>query len=175
MSSTFTSNDSTFWPFFDDPSVSTLIRWNLILRLVVLFLALCANSISVIVFMNSHLKDICYKYMLATSITNISYLIISIGGIFFYYCYDCSSSHSYFSAVYSIVFTFYIVNSMLLMRILLEVTISLRTFFILTNKNTNWLNYRVSILVLFVVSVLFYAEVPFSYKVVNVSNSTVED
>lgn len=141
------------------------LGWNLSLRLSVLIFSLTTNSITIVVFMSSILKDICYKYMLATSITNLAYLLINILGIFFYYCTDCWSSHSYPSTLFSIAFTFYLSNCLLLMRILLELTISLRTFFILANKNTEWLNYKVSILVLLFVSLLFYVQVPFAYGV----------
>lgn len=155
---------------------SSKLSWNLSLRLAVLIFSLTTNSITIVVFMNSILKDICYKYMLATSITNLAYLLINILGIFFYYCTDCWSSHSYPSTLFSIVFTFYLSNCLLLMRILLEVTISLRTFFILANKSTEWLNYKVSILVLLVVSLLFYVQVPFAYGVnYHHHNGTLQD
>lgn len=140
------------------------LKWNLAFRLAVLGFGLVTNIINVLAFLSPKLKDTCYKYMLATTLNNLIYLIINVMGILFYYCLNCSSSQTYFAAVYSIAASLYLSNCTSVMRILLDVTISLRTYFILINKNLEWLSYKIVLVILMCISLLYYAQIPFSYS-----------
>jgi hypothetical protein len=140
------------------------LKWNLGFRLAVLSFGLVTNTINVLAFLSPKLKDTCYKYMLATTLNNLIYLIINVMGILFYYCLNCSSSQTYFAAIYSITASLYLSDCTSVMRILLDVTISLRTYFILINKNLEWLSYKLVLVILMCISLLYYAQIPFSYS-----------
>ena len=145
-------------------SSTITLKWNLSLRLGVLSIGLITNSINIAAFLSPKLKDTCYKYMLFTSITNLIYVCINFMGIFFYYCVNCDSSKTYLAAIYSIAASFYLSNCMSVMRILLDVTISLRTYFILINKSLEWLSYKIVLVILLSISLLYYAQIPFAYS-----------
>lgn len=149
----------------NSPSSYGNLTWSLYLRLVFAALGILANLVNIIVFMNSRLQDVAYKYMLATSATNFVFLSIHFAIVFLNSCIHCPSSESYTAAILSILLGFYLQNCMAVLRLFFEIMISLRIYFILLNKSFERVSYKIILLLLAILSLVYYIQQPFSYTI----------
>lgn len=159
-----TAVNSTQSAVFDN-NISVQPRWSLYLRLIFAGLGIFSNLVNVLVFMNSRLQDVAYKYMMATSGVNFLFLSIHFVIVMLNLCIDCKSGTTYASALVSILLGYYLQNCLAVMRLFLEIMISLRIYFILLNKTFERVSYKIIILLLMVVSLVYYIQQPFSYMI----------
>ena len=127
------------------------------------------NLINILVFFSSSLKDTTYHYMLVKSFINLIYLIFTFLNAFFIFCSYCPQTLTYFSNLYAIVISFYLSGSLAIMRILIEIAISLRIFNILINRMwLSMISYKVVICTIILFSIVFYAEKPFCFNIIQI-------
>ena len=141
------------------------LSWDQYIRIAIAFFGILVNVINIIIFLSPKLKDITYVYMLANSITNVLYLALSLSGVFFYYCSNCPSSQSYLSALLSIILTFYVLDCLKLLHTILQVIISIRIYLTLLNKKHKADSYKKILIISVVLSLVFFAQEPFSFKI----------
>lgn len=163
-------NNTISSTILNTPSSYSYLAWDLIIKLVVLAIGILTNMVNISVFLNSKLKDIGYKYMLANSSTNLTYLAISFAGVFTYNCAYCPSSQTYTAGIFSIYFIFYVSSCLALFRILVEIAISVRIYLILINRNFDRLNYKQILLTLFLISMVYYFQQPFIYDIIELNS-----
>lgn len=140
--------------------------WQDYVSMVITSFGIVTNIVNIFVFMSSQLKDLTYKYMLAKSIINCVYLLLSFLNVFFIYCSYCPVTFSYLSNLYAIWISFYIIGCLGIARILIEIALSLRIMFIL--KNRTWLNgvsHQIIIVGIVVFSLGFFAYKPFGFLI----------
>lgn len=147
------------------------LTWDLHVRMVTAFFGFIANIINVCVFLNTQLADTTYKYMLANAITNLIYLLFSLVSVFVYYCTECPSSQTYFTAYLGIALANYTLDSLKLMHVLLQITISLRILGILLNRPiVKGISDKFVLVLLTIISVVYFLQEPFSYEIYAVKN-----
>lgn len=142
------------------------LTWSQHLRLIFAGLGIITNLVNILVFFSSKLQDITYKYMLATSANNFLFLCTHFAIVFLNLCDNCPSSSSYMSGVLTIALGYYLQNCLAVLRMLLEITISIRIYLILQNKTFDRISYRLVLLILTATALVFYIQQPFSYIVV---------
>lgn len=153
------------------------LSWPLLIRSIITPCGVLTNFINICIFISPKLKDISYKYMLVNSITNFFYLVFCFMGLFFSSCINvnCHSSQTLFATIYTISIINYFTSSLAIFRILIEVTLSLHTYCILTQQK--WLtkvSYKLILLILFIISLLFYLEQLFAYSIVTIMSDDDE-
>lgn len=147
------------------------LTWDLYFRMVAAFFGLIANIINVCVFLNTQLADTTYKYMLANAITNLIYLLLSLISVFVYYCTECPSSQTYFTAYLGNALANYTLDSLKLMHVLLQIAISLRILGILLNRPiVKGISYKFVLVLTIIISVVYFLQEPFSYEIYAVQN-----
>lgn len=156
-------------------SYSKGLTWDLYLRISIASFGIIANLINMSVFLNRKLNDITYKYTLANSITNVVYLGVSLCGVFIYYCNKCPSSQAHLSAVLSIIFTFYLLDCLKFLHILLEIVISIRIYLILINKPQKMSSYKRVLILLVILSFVFFAQELFSFDIERRTNQNGDE
>jgi hypothetical protein len=124
------------------------------------------NILNICVLLSKKMKDISFKYLLATSISDLFYLSIS-SYIFIYECTACPFHNSYFTQFFDIYIAHYISACLAIFNILTDITLSIIRYSILKNKNyiiqTKY--YSLVIGSLFIISFLFYLP-PLFFKVI---------
>jgi hypothetical protein len=163
------TNTSTIGANVSLVATSASVSWQTWVRLFELPFGTIANFINICVFLNPKLKDLSYTYMIAISSANLAYQGLLFVSTFFSICLICPTYQSYFSALYSLAIGLYFTSCLAIFRIAVEVTLSLHTYCVLTNR-TNWITTRFSSKIiltsLFVASVLIYGQVPFANSIV---------
>lgn len=152
--------------------ISPGFNWQNYLAVFVSGFGLFTNLINIAVFSNRRLKDTNYRYLFSKSMANLFYLSFSFLNEFFKNCTGCDSTKTFFANLYVITITSYLAYCLAIFRILVEVTLSIRTFCHLEN-NFAWFNkipYKFTITTLFAVSLLYYAQKPFAYVILSVSS-----
>lgn len=129
------------------------------------------NLFNSLVFVKTtRFKDMRYKYLLVKSITKLVYMAFSLTSALLTNCTLCPSSHSYFSIVYSIAVSYYFISCLAIFRMLIEIVLSIHTYFVLIKRVVFRVSFKAMLAVLFTISVLFYAQKPFGYTIVQVNN-----
>ena len=141
------------------------LTWDLYTRMVFAILCILTNIINICVFLNPKLKDITYKYMLINSITNVIYMALSCSSVLFYYCNECPSSQTYLSALFSIIFTFYIFDCLKLFHIIIQIIISMRIYLILLNNTHKANSYKRILTISATLTMAFFIQEPFSFEI----------
>lgn len=128
------------------------------------------NTINILVFLSPKLnKDMnSYKFMLVNSCATVLYLSLAFSSAMFVSCTSCSTYGTYFAAF----FTAYIgsgfcFNTLSYFRILVELTLSITTFYMLTNRS-NWFiraSFRSVLISLLVISILIITHLLFNFTV----------
>lgn len=161
----FQINDNTTNKSFPNKELPYVeFAWSLDIRAFVSAVGIFTNLINISVFMNSKLKDHCYKILLVKSVTNCAYSLFTFLAVFLSFCDDCATKTSYFGVVYTIWMNFFLLSSFAMLRIFLEVLLSVRTLWILNKKK--WFGkYKIYIVfvLLAVVSIGINAYKPFKY------------
>jgi hypothetical protein len=149
-------------------------RWGyLILPSLALFSCM-TNLINIIVFLNPKIKDISFKYFLATSIADLFFSIYS----FVYICPDCPLHNTYFTQLVVIYSSNYLTNDLAIFCILISIYLSLLRYSILKNRTyLQSLNFYLVISCLFLMYLVYYLSVLFFSKIIpiqqNINNTTV--
>lgn len=133
------------------------------------------NVINVIVFLNPKLEDPTFKYMLATSVSDIVYLVLTTWNIF-KYCSECPLYSSFITQVYLIYLNDYLTSSLALFNILVDILISFQRYSILINK-AHCLNVpcKWMLLILLTISLAYYFPLVFFKDILVISNTTVSN
>lgn len=148
-------------------SLSPTVLFSSFIRIIGFIFGIISNSLNICVFLNPKLKETNYRYMLADSITNMSYQALLFIGTIFGFFINISSNQFYFSAFFQISITNYFTSSLAIMRIAIEITLSVQIYCILRNKN--WINrvsYKVMLTILGTLCVVIYLFIPFQYNIV---------
>lgn len=150
---------------FLEPKAAQSILPVITIPIVCLF-GVITNGLNIAVFMNAKMKDPTFKYMLAISISNFLYTgLLSYGYIV--YCEDCSLNRSYGTQVFKIIINNYLSSSLAIFSNLVEIYLSIQRYFILTNKNNlQSISYNLVIIIIFIVSSLYYINVLFCYDII---------
>jgi hypothetical protein len=142
------------------------LTWSTYMWTIISLFGALTNFINICVFLHPKLTDPSYRYMLSNSITNFFYLIFLFMDAIFVVCLNCLSSQTYFAALYSIAIDGYFTSCLAIYRILIDITLSVRTLRILKNKK--WLE-KVShtwiMAFWFFFSLIFYAPQAFAYAI----------
>ena len=138
------------------------------------------NSINTAVFLHPKMKDPTFKYLLASSISDLIYLGISLGG-FDFLCDLCLIRRSYFELLYFYIVIEFIIRVLAIFSILIEIFLSIQRYMILKNKpylkekTHKWL-----LLGLLMASFIYYTPllvfkqiVPFKYNNQTTNSTTV--
>lgn len=137
-------------------------------------LGLVTNSINVAVFAHPRLKDVTFRYLLAKSFIILFYFVFGILNEIFFYCAYCPLTFTRFANLYSLAVCFYLNGSISIMRILIEITVSLRTLTILNNRAyLTRLSYKLILIAIALVGLVYYLDRPFSMQVVYMSQFDV--
>lgn len=160
-------------PEIGDIVTDSGLTWDLIVRIVFAFFGILANLVNLAVFLSPKLQDITYKYMLINTVFNLIYLVLSLCSVFYYYCSTCASSQTYAAAVFSLLLTFYLLDCLKLLHVLIQITISMRIYFILINKNTTIIStsYKLVTFIIICISLVFFLQEPFSFYIANFNNT----
>lgn len=130
------------------------------------------NGLNILVLKRTNTKDTLFKYMLASSIIDLVYLLLATYS-FIEFCSDiqCLFKTCYWSQIYIIYIADYLTSCLALFRIFLEIFISIERYLIVLNKKylAN-LPYYLVILFLFIVSLLFYLPLLFFKEITTNSN-----
>ena len=128
------------------------------------------NTVNIAVFANQRrFKEIRYKYLLVKSIVNWIYFICSTMSSFFAYCLGCHSSMTYFAVNYAIYVTLYFCSCLGVMRLLLLLALSIRTYKIIQKKGQPSKYFHIWITVAScIVSLVSYIYIPFGYQIIQI-------
>lgn len=156
------------------PNISGF-RWPDYAALSVCGLGIVTNTINILVFLNRRrFRNANYNFMLAKSVTNLVYLIVSFLVEFFVYCINCPITFTYFANIYAIYFAFYLASCLAIFRILIEIALSFRVSFILTRRErlVN-ISYKPILIVLGLISLLYYANKPFAFRIESIPGTSM--
>ena len=133
------------------------------------------NVLNVIVFLNPKLEDPTFKYMLATSLNDILYLVLTSWNIF-KYCSECPLYSSFITQVYLIYLNDYFTSSLALFNILVDIVISFQRYMILINKSYCLnLSYKWILFILMAISLTYYFPLLFFKDILIISNTTMSN
>ncbi len=123
------------------------------------------NLLNVAVLLNKKMKDISFRYLLATSISDLFYLTIA-SYIFIYECKDNPLHNSYFTQFFDIYIAHYTSACLAIFIILTDIILSFIRYSILKNKDyLQPKHYFLVIGSIFIISFLFYMP-PLFFKVI---------
>jgi hypothetical protein len=143
-------------------------NWQYLLLPQINVFGLVTNILNACVFLDRRMEDATFKYMLATSLNDILYLIFTSWNIN-KYCTQCPLYSAYVTQIYLIWLNDWFTSSQALFNILIDIFISLQRYFILLNKpffQMNAMNHYLVILVISIISMLYYLPLVF-FKVLN--------
>ena len=145
-------------------------KWGFLLIPAICIFGFITNFINIIVLINPKMKDISFKYILATSISDLIYLILESYS-FFVLCSDCILHNIYFTQFYDLIIFHYIIPCLAVFCILTDITLSLIRYSILRNKEyLQNRNFYLVIGFLLIVSFLFYSPVLFFKKIIPINH-----
>lgn len=119
------------------------------------------NLINISVFVHPRLKEDSYKFMLASSTSNFFYVTFFILGYVVLMC-DCALNSSFFTALFSIAIIDYFTSCLAIFRIFIEITLTIKTYCILSNNTIfNLVKYQFIMIALVIVSLIYYSPICF--------------
>lgn len=143
--------------------------WSGYVRSSLSIVGLILNTINIGVFLSPKLKDTSYKYMLAKSLVNWSYLAFTLATEFISYCVNCDWSPTFMSKFFTIAVGVYFLSVLSLYRTLIDITISVHTYLILINKNWNkQYTYLLVLVGLFIFAAVFNIQKPFTLTIIQI-------
>jgi hypothetical protein len=123
------------------------------------------NLLNIAVLLNKKMKDVSFRYLLATSISDCFYLTIA-SYIFIYECKDCPFHNTYFTQFFDIVIAHYISACLAIFNILTDIILSFIRYSVLKNKDyLQPKHYFLVIVSIFIISFLFYSP-PLFFKII---------
>jgi hypothetical protein len=133
------------------------------------------NLISIIVLLNPKMKDISFKYLLATSISDLSYLFLC-SYAFVYICPDCPLGNTYFTQIAVIYSSNYLTSVLAIFNIFLDIYLSLIRYSVLKNKTYfQSINIYIVIASLFFISLIYYSPVLFFSKIIPIIQQDINN
>ena len=156
-------------------------RWYFLLIPAICIFGILTNLLNILVFLNAKMKDISFKYLLVTSISDLFYLVI-LSYSFIDLCTDCPLNNTYFTKFYDIFLFHYVAASLAIFCILTEIFLSLIRLSVL--KKNNYLlsiNYFKILAFLFLISFIFYSPLTLFKQIIpiiinkNNSNNSTND
>ena len=108
-------------------------KWGYLLLPAICIFGFLNNLINIIVFLNSKMKDISFKYLLAISISDLLYLLL-LSYSFIVQCNDCPLHNTYFTQFYDFIIFHYIATCLAIFSILTEIILSLIRHSVLINE-----------------------------------------
>lgn len=150
-----------------------IFDWTNYVRMSLSFFGVVTNSINIWVFMGSGLKEASYRFMLAKSVANLLYLAIALVNEMLINCVNCLFIMNYGIALYTIVISSFLLNSLSFFRTMIDLLIVIHVFCILANKDwTTKLAYRWIILIMIAVTSAYNLFKPFFFWIYQVPNSS---
>lgn len=148
------------------------LTWSTYIWTIISLFGVLTNFINTCVLLSPKFTNSSYRYMLSNSITNFVYLSFLFMGAFFVACQNCLSSQTFFAACYTISIDTYFTSCLAFYRILVDITLAIRTLRILKNKK--WLekvSYKWILVCWFLFALIFYSPQPFSLNIYSWQNS----
>ncbi len=128
---------------------------------------LITNAINIMVFSNSKMKDISFKYMLVISYVHIIYSGLSIYNMIIY-CEECLLNKMYESQFYKIIITYYFNNSLAMVGHCCELFISVHRYLQLKNiKCLDKIPIHLMIIIFFIISLIYYSSELLVYDIMD--------
>ncbi len=146
-------------------------KWGYLILPIICLFGFFTNLINIIVFLNPKMKDISFKYLLATSVSDLFYLFL-LSYSFIVQCADCPLHNTYFTQFYDFVIFHYINASLAIFCIFTDIVLSLLRYSILKNKFffLQSLKYYKVIGFLFLLSFIYYSPLLFFKKIIQNNN-----
>lgn len=143
-----------------------LADWFFLILPVICIFGLLTNLTNIAVLLNHKMKDISYKYILVTSLSETFYLGLN-SYIFIELCSNCPLYTSYFTQWYSIYIDNYLTSCLAIFCIFIDINLSLIRYSALKNKEyLQSLNYYLVIGILFLISLIYYLPVLFFNEII---------
>jgi len=150
-------------------------RWGYLVLPSLAIFGFLTNLISIIVLLNPKMKDISFKYLLATSISDLSYLFLC-SYAFVYICPDCPLGNTYFTQIAVIYSSNYLTSVLAIFNIFLAIYLSLIRYSILKNKKYfQSINIYLVIASLFFISLIYYSPVLFFSKIIPIIQQDIHN
>ena len=150
-------------------------RWGYLVLPSLAIFGFLTNLISIIVLLNPKMKDISFKYLLATSISDLSYLFLC-SYAFVYICPDCPLGNTYFTQIAVIYSSNYLTSVLAIFNIFLAIYLSLIRYSILKNKKYfQSINIYLVIASLFFISLIYYSPVLFFSKIIPIIQQDINN
>ncbi len=138
-----------------------LPRWGYLVIPAICVFGFLTNLTNIAVLLNPKMKDISFKYILATCLSDLLYLALE-GYSFIELCSDCPLYNSYFTQVYIIFIDNYFTSCLAIFSIFTDITLSLIRYSVLKNKVfLKSISYYLVIGFLFVLALIYYTPVLF--------------
>ena len=99
-------------------------RWGFLLIPAICIFGFVTNLLNIAVLLNPKMKDISFKYILATSLSDLLYLTLS-GYSFVELCSDCPLNNSYFTQIYIIFIDSFFTSCLAIFCIFVDIFLSL--------------------------------------------------
>jgi hypothetical protein len=146
-------------------------KWGYLILPIICLFGFFTNLINIIVFLNPKMKDISFKYLLSTSVSDLFYLFL-LSYSFIVQCSDCPLHNTYFTQFYDFVIFHYINASLAIFCIFTDIVLSLLRYSILKNKFffLQSLKYYKVIGFLFLLSFIYYSPLLFFKKIIQNNN-----
>ncbi len=124
------------------------------------------NGLNILVFLNTKMKDISFKYMLAISLSNFIYDFILVYA-YFIYCDNCYLFYSYNTQVYKIIVNNYLANSLAIFSSFVEIYLSIQRYYILKNIKSIFQteSYKLVLFFILIISLVYYIPALFCYDI----------
>ncbi len=143
-------------------------NWQYLLLPQINVFGIVTNVLTACVFLDRRMEDVTFKYMLATTVNDIFYLLFTSWNIN-KYCTQCPLYSVYVTQIYLIYLNDWFTSSQALFNILIDIFISLHRYYILLNKThlqMSSMKHYLVILVISIISMLYYLPLVF-FKVLN--------
>lgn len=142
-------------------------KWSTMLNGSIYILGTLFNLICILVFIHPKLKDSTYRFMLANSVAEFCYTLICAFIMYMYCGPMCSQNTTSLAAqIYFVWFIEYFTSCLAIYCILIEIYISIKRYLLIINKRIlERLSNGLVILVLGVISLIYYAPILFIYKI----------
>ncbi len=152
-------------------------RWGFLVLPALSIFGFFTNLINIVVLLNPKMKDVSFKYMLATSFGDLFYLFLC-SYAFNYICPDCPLHDTYLTQFALIYSSNYLTSVLAIFCNFVDIFLSLLRYSILKNQTyLVSLRYYLVIPFILLISLIYYSPVLFFSKIIPLqqNNTTLED
>ena len=147
------------------------LEWGYLLLPAICLFGFLTNLINIIILLNPKMKDISFKYILTTCISDLFYLTLN-SYTFIRLCSDCPLHTSYFTQIYTVSIHYYLSSCLAIFCVFIDIILSLIRYSILKNKTfIQSFRYYLVISFLFLFALIFYVPQLFLYKIISVNQT----